>query len=118
MSSKRAWIERLILVLLAVAAAGSFAVHMKNARFASQAEMEFTEAARIRQEVEEQLSTVKGQRKAMEGEQLQLEEQSALRAQEEYHWDDILTFYQDAKMKIELHGESGNDIMNGLSTIQ
>ncbi len=118
MSSKRAWIERLILVLLAVAAAGSFAVHMKNARFASQAEMEFTEAARIRQEVEEQLSTVKGQRKAMEGEQLQLEEQSALRAQEEYHWDDILTFYQDAKMKIELHGESGNDIMKGLSTIQ
>ena len=54
----------------------------------------------------------------MEGEQLQLEEQSALRAQEEYHWDDILTFYQDAKMKIELHGESGNDIMKGLSTIQ
>ena len=48
MSSKRAWIERLILVLLAVAAAGAFAVHMKNARFASQAEMEFTEAARIR----------------------------------------------------------------------
>lgn len=118
MSSKRAWIERLILVLLAVAAAGSFAVHMKNARFASQAEREFTEAARIRQEVGEQLATVKGQREAMEGELLQLEEQSALRAQEESHWDDMLTFYQDAKMKIEMHSESGNDIMKGLYTIQ
>ena len=37
MSSKRAWIERLILVLLAVAAAGSFAVHMKNAWEANRA---------------------------------------------------------------------------------
>ena len=55
MSSKRAWIERLILVLLAVAAAGSFAVHMKNARFASQAEMEFTEAARIKMCIRDRL---------------------------------------------------------------
>lgn len=78
---------------------------------------QFTEAARIRQEVGEQLATVKGQREAMEGEQLQLEEQSALREQEESHWDDMLTFYQDAKMKIEMHSESGNDIMKGLYTI-